>query len=69
MNPEQIWVVRVSEPPNGNVLYENRPTADDRFEVKRVMTSPSFKGLKLQLRYRDRSIDDEIRRLPSPRWR
>ena len=27
------------------------------------MTAPSFQGVKLQLRYRDRSIEDEVRRL------
>ncbi len=39
------------------------PTPDDRFEVKRVMAAPSFEGVRLQLRYRDRSIEDEVRRL------
>ncbi len=62
MNPDQAWVIRVSEP-TGAVLYENAPTPDDRFEVKRVMTAPSFKGLKLYLRYKDRSIEEEVHRL------
>jgi signal transduction histidine kinase len=44
------------------VLYETRPTPDDRFDYRRVMTSPSFKGLKLLVRSRERSIDEEIKR-------
>jgi signal transduction histidine kinase len=55
-NPEQAWVIRVTEP-DGHILYENAPTPDDRFEVSRVMESPSFKGLHLYLRYKDRSIE------------
>jgi signal transduction histidine kinase len=62
VNPDQAWVVRVTEPA-GELLYENAPTPDDRFEVKRVMTAPSFHGLKLYLRYRDRSIEEEVHRL------
>jgi signal transduction histidine kinase len=62
VNPEKDWVVRVTEP-EGEVLYENAPTPDDRFEVKRVMTAPSFHGLKLYLRYKDRSIEQEVHRL------
>ena len=60
-NPEQALVVRVSEP-DGSVVYENAATADGRFEVKRQMESPSFKGLKLFLRYRDMSIEREVNR-------
>ncbi len=60
-NPEGIWVVRVSEP-SGSVLYETQPTPDDGFDYKRVMTSPSFRGLKLLVRSRERSIDQEIKR-------
>src|SRR5205814_6689085 len=47
-NPEQTLVVRVSRtspdpsPPHGQVVYETAPTADDRFEVWRVMENPSF---------------------------
>ena len=64
MNPDQTLVIRVVEPPSWEVVYETRPTPDDRnFEVKRVLESPSFRGLKLQLRYRERSIDAEVRRL------
>jgi signal transduction histidine kinase len=62
-NPGDAWVIRVSEP-TGEVLYENAPTAEgERFEVERVMTAPSFEGVRLQLRYRDRSIEQEVRRL------
>jgi signal transduction histidine kinase len=60
-NPDQAMVVRVTEPA-GEIVYENAPTPGDDFEVKRVMASPSFKGLKLFLRYKDRSIRDEVRR-------
>jgi signal transduction histidine kinase len=60
-NPDQAWVIRVTEP-DGQILYENAPTPDDRFEVSRVMESPSFKGLHLYLRYKDRSIEQDVRR-------
>jgi signal transduction histidine kinase len=62
VNPDQAWVVRVTEPA-GEILYETAPTPDDRFEVKRVMSVPSFEGVHLLLRYRDRSIEEEVRRL------
>jgi len=62
VNPDEAWVIRVSEP-GGHVLYETGPTPDDRFEVERVMSVPSFEGVKLELRYRDRSIEEEVRRL------
>jgi signal transduction histidine kinase len=61
LNPGGIWVVRVAEP-SGRVLYETAPTPDDRFDYKRVMTSPSFKGVKLLVRAKERSIDEEIQR-------
>jgi signal transduction histidine kinase len=61
-NPDRVWVVRVREP-TGEVLYETRPTPNDEFDLTRVMTVPSFRGLKLQLRNRDRLIKDEVRRL------
>ena len=61
-NPDREWVIRVSEP-TGEVLYETRPTPNDEFDLTRVMTVPSFRGLKLQLRNRDRLIKDEVRRL------
>jgi signal transduction histidine kinase len=60
-NPEQAWVIRVTEP-DGHLLYENAATPDDKFEVSRVMESPSFKGLHLYLRYKDRSIEQDVRR-------
>ncbi|HYN02248.1 MAG TPA: HAMP domain-containing sensor histidine kinase [Vicinamibacteria bacterium] len=63
VNPEGAWVIRVSEP-DGEVLYENaRSRNDERFEVERVMTAPSYEGVRLQLRNRDRSIEQEVRRL------
>ena len=44
--------------PDGEVLYENaRSRNDERFEVERVMTAPSYEGVRLQLRNRDRSIE------------
>src|SRR5262245_52492347 len=62
-NPGGAWVIRVSEP-TGELLYENAPTrSGERFEVERVMTAPSFEGVRLQLRPRDRSIEQEVRRL------
>jgi signal transduction histidine kinase len=61
VNPGGIWVVRVAEP-SGRVLFETAPTPDDRFDYKRVMTSPSFKGVKLLVRAKERSIDEEIQR-------
>ena len=63
VNPQDAWVLRVSEP-EGGVLYENASTkSSENFEVKRVMRAPSFDGVTLQLRYRDRSIEEEARRL------
>jgi signal transduction histidine kinase len=63
VNPQNAWVLRVSEP-EGGVLYENAPTkSSENFEVKRVMSAPSFEGVTLELRYRDRSIEQEARRL------
>jgi signal transduction histidine kinase len=63
VNPEGAWVIRVTEP-GGELLYENaRSRSDERFEVVRAMSAPSFEGVKLQLRYRDRSIEQEVRRL------
>lgn len=61
-NPEQSLVIRVTEP-TGQILYETAPTENGRsFEVKRMMTAPSFRGLKLYLRYRERSIAEDVRR-------
>ena len=63
VNPQRAWVIRLSEA-DGSVLYENAPsTSRDNFEVQRVMSSPSFAGVRLELRNRDRSIEQEVRRL------
>lgn len=62
-NPEGAWVIRVTGPDDG-VLYENaRSRSDETFEVQRVMAAPSYEGVRLQLRPRDRSIEEEVRRL------
>jgi signal transduction histidine kinase len=61
-NPD--FVVRVTEyQPSGakRILYETAPTPSNKFDVKRELTSRSFKGIKLQIRSRERSIDEEIR--------
>jgi signal transduction histidine kinase len=63
VNPQRAWVIRVSEP-EGGVVYENAPTkSSENFEVTRFLSAPSFEGIKLELRYRDRSIEQEVRRL------
>jgi len=54
-------VIRVSTP-EGKTLYETAPTPDDHFEVKRVMQSPSFNGLRLFLRYREHTIEEDVQR-------
>ncbi len=61
-NPNQANVIRVAEA-DGTVLYETAPTPDNKFEVKRVMASPSFVGLRLYLRNKDRSFEREVKRL------
>jgi signal transduction histidine kinase len=61
-NPDSAMVIRVTEP-NGDLVYENAETPGGAFEVQRTMASPSFRGLRLFLRYRDRSIRDEVHRL------
>jgi signal transduction histidine kinase len=61
-NPDQAMVIRVTEP-NGDLLYENAETRAGTFEAQRTMMSPSFRGLKLFLRYRDRSIREDVHRL------
>jgi signal transduction histidine kinase len=61
-NPDQTLVIRVSEP-GGGMVYETAPTPSNRtFEVKREMESPSFKGLQLFLRYKERTIEQDVRR-------
>jgi len=63
VNPDGAWVIRVVEP-DGEVLYENaRTKSSEPFEVQRVMRSPSYEGVQLLLRPRDRSIEEEVRRL------
>jgi signal transduction histidine kinase len=65
---DQAVVVRVSEP-DGEVLYETAPTRSDvNFEVTREMESPSFRGLKLAMRYRDLSIEQGVRRWQHWTW-
>jgi len=61
INPDGAQVIRISEP-DGSVIYETAPTPGGRFEVKREMESPSFKGLQLALRYKERSIEQDVRR-------
>jgi signal transduction histidine kinase len=61
VNPAHSLVIRVSEP-GGRLVYETHPTPKNRFEVYREMESPSFKGLKLSLRYRDYSIEQDVNR-------
>ena len=62
-NPEGAWVIRVTGP-GGELLYENaRSRSSETFEVQRVMSAPSYEGVRLQLRPRDRSIEEEVRRL------
>jgi len=60
VNPAQSLVIRVSD--QGGIVYETFPTTRQRFEVEQKMQSPSFKGLTLALRYRDYSIEQDIRR-------
>ena len=62
VNPDRAWVIRVTEPA-GETLYESASSPEGRFEVKRVMAASSFEGVRLELRYRDRSIEEEVRRL------
>jgi len=67
-NRDQALVVRVSEP-SGEVVYETAPTRSDvNFEVQRTMETPSFRGLKLALRYRDLSIEQGVRRWQHWTW-
>ncbi len=61
VNPDGALVVRVSEP-DDSVVYETAPTRNSRFEVHRKMESPSFRGLKISLRYRDLSIQQDVKR-------
>jgi signal transduction histidine kinase len=58
-NTDKSLVVRVSDA-DESVLYETAPTPENKFEVYRAMDSP-FRGLKLALRYRDSSIEKDVR--------
>ena len=61
-NPEQgLLVIRVNDS-KGDVVYETAPTPNHKFEVYWLMKSPSFRGLKLSLRYRDLSIEQDMKR-------
>jgi signal transduction histidine kinase len=63
VNPNDSWIIRVADGA-GRLVYESAPTPPGgRFEAQRVMASPSFRGLSLLLRYRDHSIEQEVRRL------
>src|SRR4030095_7522168 len=58
-DPDHGMVVRVSEP-DGQVIYENAATPSNRLEVKGEMKAPPFRGLKLSMRYRDMSIEEDV---------
>ena len=60
-NPDQAIVVRVTAD-DGTVVHETAPTPDNTFEVERAMETPSLRGLRLALRYRDLSIEQDVRR-------
>ena len=60
-NPEQAIVVRVAAD-DGAIIHETAPTRDDTFEVQRALETPSLRGLRLALRYRDLSIEQDVRR-------
>ncbi|HET7292043.1 MAG TPA: HAMP domain-containing sensor histidine kinase [Vicinamibacteria bacterium] len=60
-NPDNAWVVWVAEA-DGALVYQTAARRDDLYEVKRVMSAPSVRGLRLYLRYKDRSIEQDVRR-------
>ena len=60
-NPDQAIVVRVLAE-DGDVVYETAPTPDGKFEVTRRLETPSLRGLRLALRYKDLSIEQDVRR-------
>jgi signal transduction histidine kinase len=60
-DPEQALVVRVTKE-DGAIVYETAPTTTQRFEVKKALESPSLRGLKLFLRYRDTTIEQDVNR-------
>jgi signal transduction histidine kinase len=60
-NPDHAIVVRVAAD-DGSIVYETAPTPNGRFEVMRAMETPSLRGLRLALRYKDLSIEQDVRR-------
>ena len=60
-NPEGTLVVRVTDE-NGSVVHETAPTPGGKFEVERPLASASLRGLKVALRYKDLSIEQDVRR-------
>jgi signal transduction histidine kinase len=61
-NPDQAIVVRVVAD-DGSIVHETAPTPSDaRFEVERALDTPSLRGLRLALRYKDLSIEQDVRR-------
>jgi signal transduction histidine kinase len=60
-NPDQAIVVRVFAD-DGSIVYETAPTPKGRFEVERALETPSLRGLRLALRYKDVSIEQDVRR-------
>jgi signal transduction histidine kinase len=53
-------VIRVADSAD-DVVYETAPSPEAHFEAWRGIDSPSFRGLKLGLRYRDGSIEKDVR--------
>ena len=60
-NPDHAIVVRVVAD-DGSIVYETAPTPDGTFEVERKLETPSLRGLRLALRYKDLSIEQDVRR-------
>ena len=60
-NPEQAIIVRVIAD-DGSIVHETARTPNDKFEVERALDSPSLRGLRLALRYKDLSIEQDVRR-------
>jgi signal transduction histidine kinase len=54
-------VIRVADAA-AQVVYETHPSPHGKFEVKRKMEAPSFKGLTLAVRNRDYSIEQDVQR-------
>ncbi len=60
-NPDHAIVVRVVGD-DGTIVYETAPTPDGKFEVERKLETPSLRGHRLALRYKDLSIEQDVRR-------